>query len=308
MGDTESGLDPLLGGQLDARCIGLADEQDGVVCRRQLLALGMSPKAVDVRVARGWLVVRHRGVYAVGRRRLTDRGEAMAAHLAAGERSTVSHQSAALLLDYPLPHPPTVHVTSPTAAPRAELHVHRGDPARHWLGNLPVTTPAQTVADLAPHLRPAALESVLDAAVRLHDVDAEAIRAFARGRPGARRLGRVLPHAAPSRSVLETAFKRLCRRHGLPELPVINAEWLHTGGRTLEVDALFPRHGIAVELDSEAHHKTARDRRADRRKDTLYRTAGLIPRRYDHDDVTRRAAETAHDLRLLMAAVARGAA
>src|ERR1700760_2731957 len=62
----------------------LARGQHGVVTRRQLLALGLTPRGIEHRVARGRLHVVGRGVYAVGRPDLTRNGRWMAAILAGG--------------------------------------------------------------------------------------------------------------------------------------------------------------------------------------------------------------------------------
>jgi len=62
----------------------LADRQDGVVGRDQLRGLGLAGPAIAKRVQRGRLFVVHRGVYAVGRRQITIRGQWQAALLAVG--------------------------------------------------------------------------------------------------------------------------------------------------------------------------------------------------------------------------------
>jgi len=74
----------------------LAHRQHGVVARRQLVDLGLGPKAIEYRVAIGRLHAIHRGVYAVGHRRLTREGARMAAVLVA-EGAVLSHRSAAAL-------------------------------------------------------------------------------------------------------------------------------------------------------------------------------------------------------------------
>src|SRR5204863_8832687 len=71
----------------------LAERQHGVVARRQL---ALSAAAVKHALATGRLHEIHRGVYAVGHRRLTQRGRWMAAILAAGP-AVLSHRSAAAL-------------------------------------------------------------------------------------------------------------------------------------------------------------------------------------------------------------------
>ena len=73
----------------------LAAEQHGVVGLAQLLALGLSARAVSRRVAAGRLHRVHRGVFAVGHPALSHHGRWMAAVLACGPGAALSHASAA---------------------------------------------------------------------------------------------------------------------------------------------------------------------------------------------------------------------
>src|SRR3954467_15664592 len=75
----------------------LAARQCGVVARTQLLAAGVSRRAIDGRIARGLLHPLHRGVFAVGHRRVSRNGWWMAAVLAGGDGAVLTHRSAAAL-------------------------------------------------------------------------------------------------------------------------------------------------------------------------------------------------------------------
>jgi Transcriptional regulator, AbiEi antitoxin len=75
----------------------LADKQNGVVARAQLLALGLSPDAVGRAVRSGLLRPIFRGVYAVGHTALRREGWWQGALLVCGEDSALSHHSAAAL-------------------------------------------------------------------------------------------------------------------------------------------------------------------------------------------------------------------
>ena len=78
------------------RAIGaLAARQHGVVARRHLLDAGVSPEMLRTRIGTGRLVTLHRGVYAVGHRRLRREGFWLAAVLAAGPGALLSHREAA---------------------------------------------------------------------------------------------------------------------------------------------------------------------------------------------------------------------
>src|SRR3954462_3322788 len=75
----------------------LVRAQHGVIARRQLLAAGVSEKAIEHRLRTGRLRRVHRGVYAVGRPELTQHGRWMSAVLACGSGAALSHGSAAAL-------------------------------------------------------------------------------------------------------------------------------------------------------------------------------------------------------------------
>ena len=80
----------------DAAIAMVAERQHGVITRIQLLEIGVGPRAVTHRLARRRLHALHRGVYAVGHRRVGRDGRLMAAVLASGSGAVLSHRSAAL--------------------------------------------------------------------------------------------------------------------------------------------------------------------------------------------------------------------
>lgn len=75
----------------------LAAAQHRVMARRQLLAAGVSEKAIRHRVATSRLFVRHRGVYAAGSADPGRLGVLLAAVLACGADSVLSRRSNAVL-------------------------------------------------------------------------------------------------------------------------------------------------------------------------------------------------------------------
>lgn len=90
----------------------IARSRHGVVTRAQLVTAGIPADIVDRRIARGLLVPLHRGVFGVALP-LPPHGRALAALLACGGDSVVSHHTAAVLRDI-LPggsDVPVVHVT-----------------------------------------------------------------------------------------------------------------------------------------------------------------------------------------------------
>jgi hypothetical protein len=171
-----------------------AERQHGVVARRQLLALGLSPETIGrrVRARRGVVVLR--GVYAVGHAALTPDGRRKAAALAA--RAPLSHRSAGSLLGI-RPWNGSFHeLTRPGPGGRhdrrrAGLVIHRsrvlvGDEITEVRG-IPVTSFPQTLIDLAGRLKPDHLRRVVERADQLELFDLAAVEqalARHRGRSG----------------------------------------------------------------------------------------------------------------------------
>src|SRR5215203_7256066 len=81
----------------DAMISPVATNQHGVMSADQLRSAGLSPAGVSRRVAAARLHRIHRGVYAVGHPKLSDRGWWMAAVPACGDGAALSHLSAAEL-------------------------------------------------------------------------------------------------------------------------------------------------------------------------------------------------------------------
>src|SRR3954468_16934927 len=105
----------------------LAKAQHWVVTRRQLLAIGYTGRAIDVRIEDGRLHRVFAGVYAVGRPHLTRKGYFIAAVFACGDGAVLSHQSAAELWEIRRRRPGVMHVTIPAgrAVSRPGVKVHR---------------------------------------------------------------------------------------------------------------------------------------------------------------------------------------
>lgn len=154
----------------------LADRQHGVISRRQLLELGLSSDAIAHRLARGRLHQLHRGIYAVGRPKVSLHGKWMAAVLACGPEALLSHRSAAALWGLIDQRGAIVDVTVPATALRRRpgIRAHRRGPplprAEHE--GVPVLSVAATLLDLAADDDPR-LESAVNAADRLDRLDPE---------------------------------------------------------------------------------------------------------------------------------------
>jgi very-short-patch-repair endonuclease len=296
---------------IDVAIARLADVQHGVVARRQLVACGIGRRAVADRLSRGLLFPLHRGVYAFGHRRLTIEGRWLAAVLAAGPGAALSHRDAAALHGMRArPESRRVSVSTPAhtrgmagvwvyarrVLPAAEVAVVRG---------VPVTSPARTLVDLAPMLTAAQLAATLGEADRrdlldLHAVEGALKRMKSRHGQGHARLRAALDAhlragAVLARSELEERFLDLVIDAGLPR-PRLNAP-----AAGYEVDALWPDHRVAVELDGWAHHKEREAAAKDRHKTNRLQLAGYAVLRFLHGDLVGRPAEVADEVRRALA-------
>jgi hypothetical protein len=143
----------------------LAGEQEGVVSRRQIRACGGDDDWIDRRVAIGWLVPVFRGVYGIGHPPRTRRGWCVAALLAGGERSVLSHTTAAAVHRMASAER-RLHLTLPRTAKGIEgIRTHR---PRTLLADdivvvdgLRVTSPARTLIDLADFRKRRLLKAVI---------------------------------------------------------------------------------------------------------------------------------------------------
>jgi very-short-patch-repair endonuclease len=267
----------------------LARSQHGVISATQLKALGYSRSAIRHRVAKRRLHPIHRGVYAVGRRDLTQEGKWMAAVLVSGPGALLSHQSAAALLEIRPPRTTTpIHISLTANVNRAHpgITTHRRStaPQAGVCRSIPVTSPLQTLVDLAPSLRPDELETALNEAVKLDLVDPETLRGELSSLPRQRGLApirRLLERQefTLSDSELERRFLRLVRTVGLP--PPLTQQRVNG----FRVDFHWPDLGLVVETDGLRFHRTATDQARDRRRDQAHAAAGLTALRFTHAQV-----------------------
>lgn len=266
----------------------LAGEQHGVVTRQQLLALGVSPAAIRHRLRRGRLHPVGRGVYAVGRRELSQDGRWMAAVLVCGVDALLSHRSAAELWRM-VPRrsgPIDVAVRPEVTRRRSWIRTHRkASPGpRRSVRNIPVTDPITTLVDLAGCAVDRETEAAVNEASHLNLVQPDRLRrelGSHRGRRGVGALARLLDRDTYvlTDTELERLFLPLARSAGLG-LPG-GQVWL---SRT-RVDFYWPRLGLVVECDSLRFHRTAAKQAQDVRRDQEHVRAGRRALRVTHHQV-----------------------
>ncbi|MGI8460295.1 MAG: type IV toxin-antitoxin system AbiEi family antitoxin domain-containing protein [Solirubrobacterales bacterium] len=264
----------------------LAGRQHGVISLAQLVGLGLTPSGVRDRVARGALVRIHQGVYAVGHTALKREGHWSAAVLACGDGALLSHRTAAAQLSL-----------RPTARSRIDVTVRRRGGRRSRKGldihrsstlapqditlvdNIPTTSVARTLLDLAATLHRGALAQAFDRAEILRIFDMRVLEDVIHRNPGhhgLRPLRALLssldPKSKHTRKELERRLLALCREAGLPA-PDVN-EALILEGRTVHPDFLWRAQRFVVETDGWESHGTRLAFERDRAKDALLLRAG----------------------------------
>jgi hypothetical protein len=252
-----------------------------VITFDQLRALGLSADEIDYRADVGRLHRKYTEVFAVGRPDLPLDGVFLAAVLACGPDAILSHRSA--LRKWGLRGGGTyrVDVTAPRSIkPKRGIRLHR---PLHLdaldtsiVDGIPITSIAQTLLDVAaPSYRFNVGKLLHEAAVQeLLDMRAIwAVLARSPRAPGARRLDWASREEVPfTRSELEEAALSLFRSFSVPE-PETN-EWVWDGEKLVEVDFLWRKLGLIVEVDGGRYHSTRWRRRQDAAKTAALRAQG----------------------------------
>ncbi|MGD8321891.1 MAG: DUF559 domain-containing protein [Gemmatimonadota bacterium] len=179
-----------------------------------------------------------------------------------------------------------VHVSGPRSlrGPRSGVRLHRvgrlpADEVGHRHG-LAIANGPRTILDLAAGLDSYNLERVLAQAERQELCTLDQVRALVHrypGRPGRRKVQALLEDIAEpalTRSPPELLFLRRLRKAGVPR-PRVNAK-IHG----MEVDLLFPAHGLAVEIDGYAFHRQRPAFEDDRSRGTALAARGIMVLRF----------------------------
>jgi very-short-patch-repair endonuclease len=163
-----------------------------------------------------------------------------------------------------------------------------------------VTSPVQTLIDLATELATPRLERCVNEADKLDLVDPETLRkaldAYP-GIPGVKALRTMLDRHTfrLSDSDLEVFFRPLAIAAGLP-VPLTKHQVLGH-----EVDFFFPDHGLVVETDGLRYHRTPAQQARAARRDQTHTAAGLRVLRFTHGQVAHEPNEVTDVLRRVRA-------
>lgn len=284
-----------------------AETQDGLLARRDLEALGLTPRQRRTVVGDGTLQILGRQTFAIAGLAMTDQRRVRAACLETDGRA--SHEAGAWLhgLDRVKPGlPPPVTVRRPGHEYRLELaEVH----TTSWLpsdditsvNGIPCLSVARTLFSLAGAVSindPSGIErlaALVDEAVR----DGKAPEKWLwwvlghvrrRGRAGVRVFEQILEqraHGMATESWLEREFLRLLRNAGVP-LPRCQIRIERDGAFVGRVDFSYEPERVAIEVSGHAHHSTRSQTAADARRRNQLQLAGYQVLEFTYDDVVRR--------------------
>jgi very-short-patch-repair endonuclease len=204
--------------------------------------------------------------------------------------AALSHSSAAALFKIGVEQSSAIEV-SISASEKVRfpgIRAHRRPSLRNgWYGfyeGIPITTPVQTLIDLATRHGNPAMERAMNEADKLGLVKTVDLREALDdhpGEPGVARLRTIIDRATfrYTRTELERAFLPLVRRAGLP---TPRTSVYVTG---FEVDFHFPDLGLVVETDGLTYHRTPAEQRKDRERDQAHTAAGLTQLRFTHGQI-----------------------
>jgi hypothetical protein len=244
-------------------------QQHAIIGRRQAIACGMTPKAVQHRIRAGgpWQVIVP-GVYVAGPGALTTRQRAMAAWEHAGRAIAITGPSAVLWHRLPAANTQYIDVLVPPDCRRGSvsfIRIHRTSvppQVLHVDGRVKYVDPARAVADAVRAMADLSeVRALVAAGVQRGSIELWQLTRELDAGPnrGSALLRRALSEVADgARSTAEADLLTLIRLAKLPE-PLYNSR-LYIGAEFLaSPDAWWPDFGVAVEVDSKAWHLSPAD-------------------------------------------------
>lgn len=239
----------------------------------------------------------------------------MASCLEAGPGGVVSHEAAAALHGMETFPPGPVVVT---LAHGDHQHLQLGrlrqstDLGPHHctvVDEIPVTTRARTLVDLAADVHIVRLRTAFHAQITAKACSLDEVRRCydevrRPGKRGLRKvdllLGSAGPGPGPAESTLERRLKRLLRDGGLPA-PVREHELPWSRDTPGRVDFAYPAQRVILEADGRRWHTREQDFEADRRRDREAQLAGWDVYRFTWDDLRARPDEVLATVRRALA-------
>lgn len=264
---------------LDDKIRELTVRQSGLITSAQAVALGASRHQMFERVERG--LFRHIAprVFALGGMPITERVMLHAALLEAAGRSAVSHSSAAAHWGWPGFTLAPFHLTrlrdgTFEPATLGTVHTTRRLPDSHVVDDdgVLITTPTRTLFDIAPQVGTERLERLTDWCLSHSLTTPDLLRATLRelsgkGQSGVAAMRTIVEDRpadyVPAESGLETRVVQLLNDVFLTgfrrQVVITDAD-----GFVARVDLAHDQRMLILEIDSDVHHTSITDVRADK--------------------------------------------
>ena len=282
--------------ELDRRLAAIAATQRMLFTTEQCRGAGGDQHHIDSRRMGGRIITVDRNVHLIAGAPLDWKTHLLANILSAGPGARASFFAAARLWciegferaarELTVPRGrryrrPDVRTHESTDLDRSDLRMR---------DSIPVTDPARTLLDLARYLGDKRLLRAIESARRNQVVDWSTLirtlrRHARRGRPGVRRLRRVIVAHAHRDEITDSDFELLMiillLERGLPE-PVLHHKLFQDGRCVAEIDLAYPELMLAIELDSK-HHDTPEAAAADAAKGNHLQLAGWTVLRFRYE-------------------------
>jgi predicted transcriptional regulator of viral defense system len=280
----------------------IADQQRGVIARRQASEAGLSEDTIRSRLRGGAWCVLQPGVYATFTGEPCREAMLWAAVLRAGTSAALSHQTAAELSGLTDRRGSLIHLTVPRQRHIARIPgvvIHRSDRiagAYHPCLTPPRTRLEETVIDLVEAAR--SFEDACDWLYRACGGRLTTPQRLLQAIESRKKIGWRDDMRAVLSDIGDGALSGLERRylngversHGLPraERQARNSR----GGRVRYRDNLYAEYGVVVEIDGRVAHP-GETRWGDARRDNAAAAEGLVTLRYNFADVFGRPCQVA---------------
>jgi len=275
----------------------IAERQHGVVSRDQLRGIGLTEATIKQGVAAGRLYPLFRSTFAVGHPRTDRRSRLIAATLACGEGTVISHGTAAALLGLWEYWPAEIEVIAPIESGRKIRGIRRRfvppPPSELVMRKtgIPCTTPSRTIVDVAGITGPKQLAGAVEQAAVLEILNVPEIDGILleSRRRGTKKLNRVLEpwrRYSPRvrvRSRMEAKMLPLLTHHNLP-IPECNVK-LRIERETFEVDFLWREERVVVETDGGRFHGNPAAQARDGHRNRMLARAGYRVPRFGWDEL-----------------------